>query len=97
MQKKNDLSLIWLFILFAWLLDVLTSMLGIALNIMEGSAFFLVYPSMWLAIFWALSSFVYFFRWAPVKLRKIILLGIVLGSFIPAINNLIVMYVMVIA
>jgi len=97
-QRKNDrLAIIWLLIWFAWFLDILTSYIGITVGIREGSALFLLFPLMWPILLMGLSSFVYFFRAAPGKLRKIILLGIVLGSFVPMFRNLIVIYQMVIA
>lgn len=96
MNQKSDnysgLSLIWLLIMFGWFLDVLTSHLGTSMGIQEGSPLFAWFPSMWLFLSLGFSTFVYFFKAAPLKLRKVILLLIVLQSYVPMLRNLVVIY-----
>jgi len=86
-MNRSGLLFTCLFILIAWLLDVLSSIVGVSLGLTESSQLFVMFPFMWLIVFVGLSTLIYYFHWAPVTVRKILLTGIVFGSFVPSIWN----------
>jgi len=87
-MKKTKLFFVYLCIVTGWLLDVLSTYVGLTLGLHESSQLFLMFPFMWMIIFIGLSTVIYWFKWAPVIVRKILLLGIIFGSFAPSIHNL---------
>jgi len=71
-----------------WILDILSTYVGLTLGLHENSQLFLIFPFMWLIIFVEFSTLIYYFKWAPAIVRKTLLLGIIFGSFVPSLRNL---------
>jgi len=90
MVNKSGLSFVLFFVFIAWLLDVLSTWIGIScFGLHEANQIFLQIPYLWLITVLSFSVFVFFFKWAPVWFRRILLGTIMLGSFSPAVGNLI--------
>ena len=87
-MKKTDLLSIYLCVAIGWLLDVLSTYVGLTLGLYESSQLFLLFPFMWMIMFCSLAILIYYFKWAPVIVRKILLIGIIFGSFAPSLHNL---------
>ena len=84
------LSFVMLAVLGAWILDVLSTWIGLSFfGTHEANSIFLSHPYLWLFVveLWILS--VHFFKWAPLWIRKIVIGSLMLGSFIPAFMNMV--------
>jgi len=90
MMNKSGISFVLFFVLVAWLLDVLSTWIGIScFGLHETNQIFLQIPYLWLIAVLGVSVFVFFFKWAPVWVRKTLLGAIIFGSFYPATVNLV--------
>ena len=97
-MNRIDLLRICSFIFMGWIMDLLSSNIGYIMAQStqgEGSPFFLMFSPGWLLMAVSLAATIYFFKWAPAKLRKILLKGISVGSFIPSIRNLFIISVVI--
>lgn len=85
-----------LLIFVAWILDLLSSAVGLMMGISEVSPFFWLFPAMWMLLYLSLAALIYFFKWAPAIVRGSLLLVIVIISFVPSIRNTMGILLMVI-
>lgn len=79
------------FIFIGWLMDLISSNIGFSMAQStqgESSQLFLMAPYGWLMMAVSLAATIYFFKWAPARVRKILLKGVTVGSFLPSIRNL---------
>lgn len=89
MISRAQLIFIMLSVFMAWFLDVLSTWIGInTFGLHETNPGFLTYPWIWLVILECWILIVAFFKWAPLFIRKILLVALTLGSFYPALSNL---------
>lgn len=89
-MNKSGLSFVLISVFSAWLLDVMSTWIGLSyFGLHEANPIFLQAPYLWLIAVLSFSVLVFFFKWAPVWCRKTLLVTIMLGSFSPAIHNLI--------
>ena len=89
-MNKSGLSFVLLSVFIAWLLDVLSTWIGIIhFGLYEANPIFSQAPYLWLIAVLSVSVLIFFFKWAPVWVRKTLLGTIMLGSFSPAVINLI--------
>ena len=89
-MNKSGLSFVLFSVFIAWLLDVMSTWIGLSyFGLHEANPIFLQAPYLWLIAVLSVSVLIFFFKWAPVWIRKILLVTIILGSFSPAIHNLI--------
>ena len=89
-MNRSGLSFVLLSVFIAWLLDVLSTWIGIShFGLHEVNPIFSQAPYLWLITVLSVSVLVFFFKWAPVLVRKILLGAIMLGSFHPSVGNLI--------
>ena len=90
MMNRSGLSFVLLSVFIAWILDVMSTWIGLSFfGLHEANPLFLQVPYLWLIAVLSVSVFIFFFRWAPVWLRKIVLGVIMIGSFFPAVTNLV--------
>lgn len=87
-MNKSGLSFVLLSVFIAWLLDVMSTWIGLSyFGLHEANPIFLQAPYLWLIAVFSISIFVFFFKWAPIWSRKTLLVTIILGSFFPALMN----------
>ncbi len=94
-MKKSGLLFIYFCVVTGWLLDVLSTYVGLTLGLRESSQLFLLFPFMWMIMFCSLAILIYCFKWAPMIVRKILLLGIIFGSFVPSLRNLSLIFLVI--
>lgn len=88
-MNRSGLSFVLLSVFIAWLLDVLSTWIGIShFGLHEANPIFSQAPYLWLIAVLSGSVLVFFFKWAPVWIRKTLLVAIMLGSFFPALMNM---------
>jgi len=85
--SRSELGFVILLIMLGWILDVISTFLGIRLGLSEASPYFMLFPSGWLILMVSLALFVYKFKSAPFWLRGLIMFWMVAFSFIPAARN----------
>ena len=95
---SKNLSIEWicfvsLSVLIAWFLDVMITVIGIRFfGLSEVNPIFLIYPQLWLFIVEMAVLAVALFKWAPLWMRKIFIAFLTIGSFVPAVRNLIIIW-----
>ena len=94
--NRTGISFVVCSIITAWLLDLLSTWIGLRLGLHEANQIFLRFPYLWLFAVLSVVVLIYFFKWAPVWVRKVLLFTIMLGSFSPALLNLYMIIFMVI-
>jgi len=85
--SRAGLAFVIFLIITGWILDVLSTFLGIRLGLSEASPYFMLFPSGWLILMVSLALFVYEFKRAPFWLRNVIFFWIITFSFMPAARN----------
>ena len=97
-MNKAGLLRICSLIFIGWSMDLISSFIGFSMAKStqgEGSPFFLLFPFGWLIMAVSLAATIYFFKWAPARLRKFLLKGVTVGSFLPSIRNLIIIVLVI--
>jgi len=96
MMNKSGLSFVLFFVFIAWFLDVLSTWIGLScFGLHEANQIFLQIPYLWFIAVLSFSVLVFFFKWAPRIVRKTLLLGIILGRFVPSLRNLSLIFMVV--
>jgi hypothetical protein len=96
--QKNRINPDWLAfamltVLGAWILDVLSTWIGVGFfGLFELNPLFFQFPWVWLALFEAWILFAAYFERVPLKIRKIMIGSIMLGSFYPGLSNMLTMW-----
>jgi len=90
------MCLVFFGIFSGWLLDLFSTSIGLILGFQESSPFFLVFPMGWLLMMSAAAWLIYFVKAAPLKVRALLLVWIVLCSYAPALHNLILIWSVII-
>ena len=91
-RKINSswLSFVMLAVLGAWFLDVLSTWIGLNFfGTHETNLIFLSHPYLWLIVVEIWILVIHFFKWAPLWIRKIMMGALMLGSFAPALWNMV--------
>lgn len=83
----DGLTFVILGIMLGWILDLLSSFIGIRLGLSEASQYFVLFPAGWLLLTVSLAVFVYKFKSAPFWLRVSIMLWLIVFSYVPAFRN----------
>ena len=91
-NKRDALSVSMFLIWVGWILDLLSTYVGISLGFVESNPMFLLFPFFWMLIWICLAALVIWFKWAPVKVRQFLLVCIILFAFCPSIRNLLLMW-----
>lgn len=85
--SRSGISLVFFSILTGWILDVLSSWLGLQLGGSELSPFFWIFPPAWMLLFMGLAALTYKWKTPGFTVRAWILLLICFSSMIPGIRN----------
>ena len=98
--SRSGLSFVIFCVLTGWILDVLSSWIGLGIRIhvpggvivgMELSPFFLVVPGVWMILLVCLAVSVYLFKGAPLFIKQLIFFWIIIFSYLPSVRNTILL------
>lgn len=91
-NKREALSVSIFLIWIGWILDVLSTYVGLSLGFVESNPLFFLFPSMWMLIRICHAALVIWFKWAPLKVRQFLLVMIILFAFFPSARNVLLMW-----